>query len=146
MYLKVLQSCRRIAVLDAPLYYYYKNPASITRSNYLAHDRFGEFQVREHHIHYFRSRGLDEQVQYAINDYLTFFMRNYFAVMLHYSQRKAALKPETKVYLKHLPDILKNPKVCTMRKVCAVGMLLFPRLVYPLAKRTIPDCLIEEMR
>ncbi len=146
VYLDVLRSCRTIAVLDKPLYCYYKNPGSITRSNYLAHDRFGEFQVREGYIGYFRSRGLEEQVQYALNDYLTFFMRNFFAVMLRYPQRKAALKPHTAVFRTHLPEILKNPKVCKMRKVCAAMMLISPRVAYPLARRCIPDCLIDEMR
>ena len=146
VYLDVLLSCKRIAVLDAPLYYYYTNPASITRSNYLAHDRFGEFQVREGYIRFFEERGLAQQVQYALNDYLTFFLRNAFAVLLRYPQRKASLKGEMVIFRSHLKQILRNPCVCRMRKICAVGILVSPRMVYPLAKRTIPDCLIAEMR
>ena len=146
VYLKVLLQCRRIAVLDKPLYYYYTNPASITRSDYLKHDRFGEFQVREGYIGFFRERGLEEQMLLAQNDYLTFFLRNFFAVTLRYPQRKAALKPELAVFRGHLPQILRNPHVCRMRKICAAGILVSPRLMYPLAKRTIPDCLIEQMR
>ena len=146
VYLKVLLQCRRIAVLDKALYYYYTNPASITRSNYLKHDRFGEFQVREGYIGFFRERGLKEQMLLAQNDYLTFFLRNFFAVMLRYPQRREALKPEIAVFRGHLPQILRNPHVCRMRKVCAAGILVSPWLMYPLAKRTIPDCLIEEMR
>lgn len=146
VYLDVLLSCKKIAVLDAPLYYYYKNPASITRSNYLAHDRFGEFQVREGYIGFFEERGLAQQVQYALNDYLTFFLRNAFAVQICYPQRKVLLKREMVIFRSHLKQILRNPCVCRMRKICAVGILVSPRLVYPLAKRTIPDCLIEEMR
>lgn len=146
VYLRVLLSCRKIAVLDEPLYYYYTNPASITRSNYLAHDRFGEFQVREGYIGFFRERGLQEQMLLAQNDYLTFFLRNAFAVTVRYPQRMAALKAELPIYRSHLKTILRNPYVCRMRKVCAAGVLIAPRLVYPLAKRTIPDCLIEEMR
>ena len=146
VYLKVLLQCRRIAVLDKPLYYFYTNPASITRSGYLKHDRFGEFQVREGYIGFFRERGLGDQALLAQNDYLTFFLRNAFAVLLRYPERKDALKPEMAVFRSHLGQILKNPYVCRMRKVCAAGILVCPRLVYPLAKRTIPDCLIEEMR
>lgn len=146
VYLKVLLQCRRIAVLDKPLYYYYTNPASITRSDYLKHDRFGEFQVREGYIGFFRERGLEEQMLLAQNDYLTFFLRNFFAVTLRYPQRKAALKPELAAFRRHLPQILRNPHVCRMRKICAAGILVSPRLMYPLAKRTIPDCLIEQMR
>ena len=146
VYLDVLLQCRRIAVLDQPLYYYYTNPTSITRSNYLAHDRFGEFQVRERYIRFFRERGLQEQMLLAQNDYLTFFLRNFFAVKLRYPQRNAALKPELAVFRSHLMQILRNPFVCRMRKVCAAGILISPRLMYPLARRTIPDCLIDEMR
>lgn len=146
VYLDVLLRCRRIVVLSKPLYYYYTNPASITRSDYLKHDRFGEFQVREGYIGFFRERGLEDQALLAQNDYLTFFLRNFFAVALRYPQRRAALKAEILVFRGHLPGILRNPHVCRMRKVCAAGILISPRLMYPLAKRTIPDCLIEEMR
>lgn len=146
VYLNVLLKCSRVAVLDEPLYYYYTNPTSITRSDYLKHDRFGEFQVREGYIGFFLERGLEDQALLAQNDYLTFFLRNAFAVKLRYPQRKEALEPELKIFRSHLPQILKNPYVCRMRKVCAAGILVAPRLMYPLAKRTIPDCLIEEMR
>lgn len=146
VYLDVLLQCRRIAVLREPLYYYYTNPASITRSDYLKHDRFGEFQVREGYIGFFRERGLEEQMLLAQNDYLTFFLRNFFAVKLRYPQRREALEPELAIFRGHLKQILHNPHVCRMRKVCAAGILISPRLMYPLAKRTIPDCLIEEMR
>ena len=146
VYLSVLLSCQKIAILSASLYYYYRNPNSITRSNYLAHDRFGEFQVREGYIHFFKERGLPEQVRYAENDYLTFFMRNYFAVTLRYRQRKAAMDSHVKVFKTHLKGILSNPYVCKMRKICAVGMLICPRTFYHVARRCIPDCLIEEMR
>ena len=146
VYLDVLLRCSRIAVLEEPLYYYYTNPASITRSSYLKHDRFGEFQVRERYIGFFRERGLEDQALLAQNDYLTFFLRNAFAVLLRYPERKNALKPELSVFRSHLGQILKNPHVCRMRKICAAGILVCPRLMYPLAKRTIPDCLIEEMR
>ena len=145
VYLDVLLACRRIAVLSEPLYYYYTNPASITRSSYLKHDRFGEFRVREGYIGFFRERGLADQMLLAQNDYLTFFLRNAFAVLLRYPERKNALKPELAVFRSHLGQILKNPYVCRMRKICAAGILVAPRLMYPLAKRTIPDCLIEEM-
>lgn len=146
VYMDVLLSCQKIAIVNTPLYYYYQNPASITRSDYLTHDRFGEFQVREGYIDFFAQRGLHEQAQLAQNDYLTFFMRNYFAVMLRYPQRKQALMPHVAIFRKHLKGILSNPSVCRMRKVCSACMLICPRIVYPIARRCIPDCLIEEMR
>lgn len=55
IYLDTLMSCNRIALVNSALYFYYKNPDSITRSNYLVHDRFGEFQVREQYISFFRN-------------------------------------------------------------------------------------------
>lgn len=146
VYLDVLLSCQKIAILNTALYYYYKNPASITRSNYLAHNRFGEFQVREGYISFFENRGLREQMQLAQNDYLTFFMRNYFAVMLQYPEKKQELKSHTAIFRKHLKGILANPYICRMRKICAAGMLFCPRAAYPIVRRCIPDCLIDEMR
>ena len=146
IYLNVLMNCKIITVTDTYLYFNYVNPASITRSNYLKYDRFGEFTVREGYVQYFSEHGLFNQSRMAQNDYLTFFMRNYFAVTLKYKTRLNDLKPHIKVYKKHLKGILCNPYVCRMRKVCALSMLFFPRFSYFLAKNTIPDCLLEEMR
>lgn len=146
VYLDILLACERVVVIDTALYWYYTNPASITRSNYLAFDRFDEFAVREGYVRFFAANHLPEQSQYAQNDYLTFFMRNYFAVKLQYPQRQESLLPHIAVFRTHLKSILKNPKVCKMRRVCGVGMLLWPWGSYVIAKRCIPDCLIEEMR
>ena len=146
IYLDVLLSCKSITLADAALYYYYKNPDSITRSNYLTHNRFGEFRVREQYVDFFRKKRLLEQADYAENDYLTFFMRNYFAVNILYTQLRQTLEPDTLVFKRHLRHILHNPFVCRMRKICSFGMLISPRLMLPIVKKCIPDCLTEEMR
>lgn len=146
IYLEVLQRCKRISVSKQPLYYYYINPNSIMMGKYLDYDRFGEFSVRETYIDFFLQKGLKEQALRAANDYLTFFMRNYFAVKLRYPERKEALILHIKTFKKHIKMILKNPFVCRMRKVCVAIMLIFPWLAYRIAQRCIPDCLIEEMR
>ena len=146
IYLDTLLSCKRITVIDSSLYFYYRNPDSITRSSYLAHDRFGEFQIREKYILFFHERHLFLQARYAENDYLTFFMRNYFAVSVKYQQLREKFKPELIKYKHHLKNILHNPLVCRMRKVCAVVMLFSPCLAWVIARKCIPDCLIEEMR
>ena len=146
VYLEVLQRCERISVSAQSLYYYYTNPNSIMMGKYLAYDRFGEFSVREKYIDFFKQKGLDQQALLAANDYLTFFMRNYFAVKLHYPQKKEAIKPHIEIFKGHIKMILKNPFVCRMRKVCSVIMLISPWLAYLIAKRCIPDCLLDEMR
>lgn len=146
VYLELLLKCKKISVSNHALYYWYHNTASITRSNYLKYDRFGEFSVREGYIIFFQQRGQNEQALLAANDYLTFFMRNYFAVMLCYPERKEELKPHIKTFYGHLSFIQNDPYVCRMRKVCSRLMLKMPHIAYILAKKTIPDCLIEEMR
>lgn len=146
VYLEVLLSCKRISVANTSLYYYYQNPASITKSNYLAHDRFGEFVVRYNYIEFFRKRGLQEQGDYAENDYLTFFMRNFFAVKLKYKDKENELVPYIRILKKQIKSILKNSKICRMRKICTVIMLISPSMAYLVCKKTIPDCLILEMQ
>lgn len=146
LYLDILKECTLITVLNCSLYYYYVNDVSITKSNYLKYERFGEFVVREKYVHYFNKKQLFDQAKLAENDYLTFFMRNYFAVILKYRARLNDLKPHIEVYKGHLKGIISNPYVCRMRKVCGLGMLVFPRLSYMITKYTIPDCLLEEMR
>lgn len=146
VYLDILLLCEKIALIDAVLYFYYKNPDSITRSNYLAHNRFGEFQVRERYISFFKKKKLFVQAQYAENDYLTFFMRNYFAVNIKYPHLRKKLKPDVLIFKQHLKDILHNSFICRMRKVCSVLMLLSPDLAWLIARKCIPDCLLEEMQ
>lgn len=146
VYLDVLLRSNKISVANQALYFWYNNSQSITRSNYLRHDRFGEFAVREQYINFFHEKGLEEQALLAVNDYLTFFMRNYFAVVLRYQEKKLLLNPHTQIFISHLPQIQNNPYVCRMRKVCSRLMIKMPRMAYILARRTIPDCLIEEMR
>lgn len=146
IYMKILQKCKRISVADHELYYYYYNPNSIMQSNYLAYDRFGEFTVREQYISFFQTRGLQEQALLAANDYLTFFMRNYFAVVLRYPQRRAALAPHIQIFKGHMALIQADPYVCRMRRICCRLMLIEPHIAYFIAKKCIPDCLIVEMR
>jgi len=146
VYLGLLLSCTNISVADCNLYYWYYNTDSITRSNYLKYDRLGEFVIRESYIDFFEKRGLHEQSLLAENDYLTFFMRNYFAIMLKYPQKREDLKPHISVFQKHIRRIQSNPYVCRMRRICSKLMLVSPSVAYIFAKYTIPDCLIEEMR
>ena len=146
IYIDILLKCQKILVTNKELYYYYYNPDSIMRSDYLAHSRFGEFAIREKYIEFFRDRGLYDQAELAMNDYLTFFMRNFFAVKLRYTEKKDEFKLHLKVFKRYLPQILSNKCICRMRKICALCMLIMPNIAYWLTKRYIPDCLIEEMR
>lgn len=146
VYLGLLLNCKKISVTNCDLYYWYNNIESITRSNYLKYDRFGEFSVREEYIEFFQQRGLNEQALLAANEYLTFFMRNYFAVMISYPERKESLRPHIDKFCDHMDIIQNNPYICRMRKLCSKLMLKMPYVAYVLVKYTIPDCLIEEMR
>ena len=146
VYLPLLLKCKLISIANEPLYYWYNNNHSITRSDYMKYERFGEFAVREQYIVFFEQEGLAEQQAYAENDYLTFFMRNYFAVKIKYKCLEKKLLPHVKIYKTHLPRIRNNEYCCRMRRLCASLMLYFPHIAYVIAKRAIPDCLIEELR
>lgn len=146
IFLDVLMRCNRISVSEQAMYYYYINPNSIMHGNYLEYDRFGEFIVRESYIGFFEKKGLIDQTMWALNDYLTFFMRNYYAVFLRYPERKKDFIPHVKIFRKHLKQIMSDPFVCRMRKVCAKMMLTFPKISFQIARKCIPDCLLEEMR
>ncbi len=146
IYLSLLQQCQRIAVLDQPLYYYYLGNVSITKSNYLAHCRFDEFIVRLEHVSYFRSCGMRRQYHYALNDYLTFFFRNAFAVLLKYPQIKKDFARHMQNHRKLLPALWRNPYVCRARKLCGLLIHIHPSFAAKLAQRCIPECLLEEMR
>lgn len=146
VYLPLLLKCKKISVCSEALYYWYNNEQSITRSNYLKHDRFREFAIREEYINFFKEKQLMDQMMLSENDYLTFFLRNLYAVFLKYPEKKEEFKYHIEIFKSHLKTIVKNPYVCKMRKICSITCLLIPKFSYLLAKKTIPDCLIEEMR
>lgn len=146
IYLSLLQKCQRIAVLDQPLYYYYLGNVSITKSSYLAHCRFDEFIVRLEYASFFRSCGMRRQYQYALNDYLTFFFRNAFAVLLKYPQKKQDFALHMRNHRNLLPVLWLNPYVCRARKLCAFLIHIHPSCAVKIARRCIPECLLDEMR
>lgn len=146
IYLELLKLCSKIVVLDTPMYYYYLGNVSITKSSYLAHSRFDEFILRANHAVYFQEQGNLSQYQYAVNDYLTFFLRNAFAILLKYPERKAAFLPYLRKNRSMLFSILRNPRICRMRKVCTVLIHISPSIAKILAQQCIPDCLLEEMQ
>ena len=146
VYLSLLRQCQRIAVLDQPLYYYYLGNVSITKSNYLAHCRFDEFTVRLEHASYFRNGDMRRQYHYALNDYLTFFFRNAFAVLLKYPQKKQDFVRHMRDHRKLLPELWLDPYVCKARKLCAVLIHINPSCAAKIAQRCIPECLLDEMR
>lgn len=146
IYLKLLMRCHRIVVLDKPLYYYYLGNISITKSSYLAHCRFDEFSVRLTYANYFRSNGLQSQCRYAINDYLTFFFRNAFAILLKYPEMKEDFAVHMKTNKELLPYVIFNKHVCRARKLCAVLIHVHPATAAAIARQCIPECLLEDMR
>lgn len=146
VYLPLLLKCKKISVCSEALYYWYNNEQSITRSDYLRHDRFREFSIREEYISFFEEKKLNDQMMLAENEYLTFFLRNMYAVSLKYPQKRQEFEYHIEVFKRHIKSIVKNPYICKMRKICSVTCLLVPKFSYLLARKTIPDCLIEEMR
>ena len=145
-YLKLLCLCSQIVVLDTPMYFYYLGNESITKSNYLAHNRFDEFVVRLEHAKFFQNQNMQQQYDYAINDYLTFFFRNAFAVLLKYPEKKNEFKPHLNQHRMLLSQIVRNPRVCRMRKLCSVLVHVAPAISAFVAKKCIPECLLEEMQ
>lgn len=142
IYLKLLCQCNRVVIVKPDMYYYNIDSSSITRSDYLKYNRNDEFIVRLEHADYFRELKNKEQEQYAINDYLTFFFRNYFVVYFSYkSQLWSSFDPHYKKHRKLLWSIIKNPKICNMKKLCSVLIHITPRAARIIAKKTIPDCL-----
>lgn len=141
IYLKLLNLCQKVVVIEPDLYFYNNDSSSITRSNYLKYDRNDEFLVRLEHVKFFRELKNNAQFEYAVNDYLTFFFRHYFTV---YHKFKKQLWPQFKVYYKQhyrmLFTILKNQKVCNARKVCSLLIHFAPRFALSFAKKYIPDC------
>lgn len=144
IYFDLLQMCNIISVVTPALYYYNTGNVSITKSNYLKYNRFDEFTIRLKHMEYYVNEGIEVQAEYALNDYLTFFLRNAFIILLKYKEKKKEFKMHMKKNRLLMRNILKNTKICKSRKIVSLLIHISPRLAFFIACRCIPECILAE--
>lgn len=77
---KLLFSCQRLAVIPAPLYAYFVNPAGISRKAWVP-KRLDAWDAFEQQLAFFREMGDEELVRFRLREYLENAVRYYDAAL-----------------------------------------------------------------
>jgi glycosyltransferase involved in cell wall biosynthesis len=146
VFLDTINSSGLLATINVPLYYYMQRNGSIMHSNYSPKWFQGTYNNNNNNIQFFRNKGFAEQSEYALDDFLTRFSKDKFAVYLLYPQYKYEFQNVEKGFHREFWAILQNPKICRMKKLLAILIRFSPRLALKIAKHYFPECLYEFMR
>lgn len=146
VFLDTINSSDLLATINVPLYYYMQRNGSIMHSNYNPKWFQGTYNNNNNNIQFFRNNGFAEQSEYALDDFLTRFSKDKFAVYYLYPQYKYEFLHIEKAFRSEFWAILQNPKICRMKKLLAILISFSPRLALKIAKHYFPECLYEFMR
>lgn len=97
-------------------------------------------------ITFFREKDLKEQIDYAVDDFLTRFSKDKFAVYFKHPEYKKEFMEVEQGFRRELWAILKNPKICEMKKLLAVTLIVCPKVAWKIAKKYFPECIYPFMR
>lgn len=100
---KLLFACERLAVIPAPLYAYFVNPAGISKKAWVP-KRLDAWEAFEQQLVYFREMGDEELVRFRIREYLENAVRYYDAALE--APNASELKPQLRWMKKRIRDLI----------------------------------------
>ena len=144
--LPLYDRCQKIVVDAQNHYFYYSNrEGSIMNSSY-SEKKFQLIDLAESQYRFFETKGLRDQKDYALDQYVNNYMINFFAVHIMHHELKAAMAQYDQQFNCLLLSICKNPKICKMKKLVVLMMYLNAQCAYTLCKRFFPECLPDFLR
>lgn len=144
--LDTIEQCNNIIIINSELYFYYQRNGSTMNSNYSEKWFEGVYNNSIRGMVFFEKLDNKCQYYYSVDDYVTRFVRDYFAVCLKNPHLKIKFNPILKAFKNNIIDVLKNPITCKMKKIMLILMLLNVKLGYRIAERYFPECIYEFMR
>lgn len=144
--LPLLDTASRVIRLPMGLYFYYQRPGSTMHANYDLWWATDMDIICQNNLAYFKKLGIKEQIDYAVDDYLTRFCKNKFAVYCLYPQLKNAFKKVESNINKLFFGIIFNPKICKLKKLMFLFLYISPVYALKLTRKYFPECLHEFMR
>ncbi len=145
IFLNTLDVCERVVTLSEPLYYYLQREGSIMHSEYTPKWFQGTY-INNNNIAFFRNKKLPEQVEYALEDLLNRFCKDKLAVYFLHPEYKHEFRTLEKGFERELFSIIKDTKICRMKKVLAILLVISPRSALKIVKKYFPECLYDFMR
>ena len=102
---KLLFSCERLAVIPAPLYAYFVNPAGISRKAWVP-KRLDAWEAFEEQLAFFREMGDEELVRFRIREYLENAVRYYDAALT--APNASDLKPQLRFMKTRIRNLIRR--------------------------------------
>ncbi|MBR5126510.1 MAG: glycosyltransferase [Oscillospiraceae bacterium] len=146
VHLDILRMTDRIAVTDSKLYYYYQRAGSIMHSGYSVQRAYDMNEICEKLLCYFEDTNNQEQIYYAEDNYLTRFLKDKFAVWEKRPDQKNEFAPIEHRINQLRWRILRNPKICRMKKFVFVLQTFYAKGALKLCRVYFPECIHPFMR
>lgn len=143
--LRTYEAANKIVVTPIPLYYYRQRQGSIMHTNLNPKWFYGTV-IFGGNVRFFRKRGLLSQERIALDEYATRFSRDKFAAYIRYPVYIKEFQQINRAFLKELPNVIRNPLICKMKKIMLICSYISPKLAYRICKKLFPECLYEFMR
>jgi len=144
--LPLFDMCQKIAVSRKRGYYYVCSRSdSIMNASYSVKN-LDLLDLGQSQYAFFRDKAMEEQSQYALEEYTNKYIMTALAVAF----LNPALKPEfyqrRSDYVRLIPRVLANPKTCRMKKLIVLLTLVDMHHAHILTRKYFPELLIRQMR
>lgn len=128
-----------------PFYKYFTRDGSTVNGQF-REKHLDALYVMEDQYRFFAQRPKYGQTDLAQFTYARYFIRYYYTVHLLNPDYISAIKPYKRIFVRMLPSIWRNPKICKMEKLCMLLMLLCPKRAVALTRKYFPESLPEVLR
>ena len=146
IHVDTMASSGKIAVTAVPMYYYLQRNGSIMHSDYAPRQFLGHLDLCCKNLLFFRDLEYKEQAECAVDDFLSWFSKDKFAVYFRHPEYKKEFREVEQGFRREFWAILKNPKICEMKKLLAVTLIVCPKVAWKIAKKYFPECIYPFMR
>lgn len=138
--------CDSIVVDNQHHYHYYtERNESIMNMRYTA-KKFQLIELAMSQYDFFVKKENQQQQEYALATYVTNYMINYFAVFFCYRELKEAFRPYRKRFRGFFLKIMKNTRICRMKKITVLMMYINNKKSLTLCRKYFPECLPDFLR
>lgn len=135
--------CHSIAVDNQHHYFYFHlRTDSITNQHY-SRRNLALIDAALSQYTFFVDKKLPIQQSYAMDQYITFYCRLFFATYLSQGISRQDFRPYRKQFRSFWRRILANPQTCRMKKLMALTTCINKNLAYKLCKKYFPECVPE---
>lgn len=144
--LPLFDQCQTIAVSKNRGYYYVCSRSdSIMNASYSVKN-LDLLDLGQAQYAFFRDKAMEEQSQYALEEYTNKYVMTALAVAFLNPALKTEFYQRRSDYVRLIPWVLANPKTCRMKKLIVLLTLVDMHHAHILTRKYFPELLIRQMR